>query len=273
MFAAADAADLDTGPRTGKSATERMCAVTRQVRPTSELIRFVVAPTGEVVADLKRKLPGRGLWVTASHAMIEQAVRRRVFAKGFKRDVKVSPTLAQDLDGLLVQSVCDALAIAAKARQVVSGFGKVETALKSREAVAMLHAADGAADGIRKLEAVSRQFDGAATGSRAFPVIKVLSSEELDLALGRSNVIHAALLAGPAGRTFLSRCQILVRYRLADDGDANAAIAGAALADADLAETLIDTPKDAADHAADEQAADEVRANAHDVEGLGRLNG
>lgn len=268
MLAAADAADLDTGPRTGKSATERMCAVTRQVRPIAGLIRFVVAPTGEVVADLKRKLPGRGLWVTASREMVEQAVRRRVFAKGFKRDVKVAPTLAQDLDRLLAQSACDALAIAAKARQVVSGFGKVESALKSREAVAMLHAADGAADGIRKLDAVSRQFDGGATGTRAFPVIKVLSSEELDLALGRSNVIHAALLAGPAGQTFLSRCQILVRYRLADDGDANAAQAGAALTG-----TSIDTPEDAAGDAADGTAADEVRASAHDDEGLGRLNG
>ncbi|MBI5129891.1 MAG: RNA-binding protein [Rhodopseudomonas palustris] len=269
MLAAADAADLDEGPRTHKSATERMCAVTRQVRPTSELIRFVVAPTGEVVADLKRKLPGRGLWVTASRAMVEQAVCRKVFARGFKRDVKAAPTLADDIDRLLAQSACDALSIAAKARQVVTGFGKVGTALKSREAVAMLHAADGAADGIRKLDALSRQIDGIATGSRDFPVIAVLNSQELDLALGRSNVIHAALLAGPAGQTFLSRCQILVRYRLADDGNATAVIAG----------TPITTPKDAADdspadaNAADDEAADEVCANAHNVERLGRLNG
>ena len=264
MFAAADAADLDDGPRTKKSATERMCAVSRQVRPTGELIRFVVAPTGEVVADLKRKLPGRGLWVTASRAMVEQAVRRKLFARGFKRDVKAGPTLAADIERPLVQSACDALAIAAKARQVVSGFGKVSSALKSREAVAMIHAADGAADGIRKLDAVSRQIDGNETGSRDFPVITVLNSEELDLALGRSNVIHAAVLAGPAGQTFLSRCQILVRYRLVDDGDAAEAIAG----------TPINTPKDAADvDAADEEAADEVCANAHNVERLGRLNG
>ncbi len=38
-----------------------MCAVTRQVAPTDDLIRFVLSPTGEVVPDLKRKLPGRGL--------------------------------------------------------------------------------------------------------------------------------------------------------------------------------------------------------------------
>jgi hypothetical protein len=38
----------------------------------------------------------------------------------------------------------------------------------------------------------------------------------LDLALGRANVRPAAVLAGPASRTFLSRSQTLVRYRLAD---------------------------------------------------------
>ena len=38
-----------------------------------------------------------------------------------------------------------------------------------------------------------------------FPVVTALTSEQLDLALGRSNVIHAALLAGPASKTFLSR--------------------------------------------------------------------
>ena len=56
-----------------------------------------------------------------------------------------------------------------------------------------------------------------AENSPEIPVIDVLTSEQLDLALGRSNVIHAALLAGSAGKTFLSRSQILVRYRMADD--------------------------------------------------------
>jgi uncharacterized protein len=41
----------------------------------------------------------------------------------------------------------------------------------------------------------------------------------LDLALGRSNVIHAALLAGPAGRTYLSRCHALARFRANAAGD------------------------------------------------------
>jgi len=196
----------------------RMCAVTRQVAPIDELIRFVVAPTGEVIADLKRKLPGRGLWVSASHKAVAESVRRHQFGKGFKRDVKVSPTLAADTEKLLIRSAIEALAMAAKAGQAVSGFTKVESALAQRQAVALIHAADGAADGIRKLDAIARQNAGNSADSPEFPVVDVLTSEQLDLALGRSNVIHAALLAGAASKTFLSRSQILVRYRMADDG-------------------------------------------------------
>ena len=93
----------------------------------------------------------------------------------------------------------------------------IVVALAQHQAVALIHAADGAADGIRKLDAILRQNAGKAAESPEFPVIDALTSEQLDLALGRSNVIHAALLAGAAGKTFLSRSQVLVRYRMADD--------------------------------------------------------
>src|SRR5882672_2222295 len=153
MLAFADP-DLDDGPRTNRSATTRMCAVTREVRPIDELIRFVVSPSGEVMADLKRKLPGRGLWVSASRQAVAEAARRSQFSKGFKRDVRVAPTLASDTENLLVRSVIEALAMAAKAGQIVSGFSKVEGALEQRQAQnsvkALIHASDGAADGIRK---------------------------------------------------------------------------------------------------------------------------
>jgi len=223
MLAMADP-DLDNGPRTDRSATLRMCAVSREVRPIGELIRFVVSPQGEVVPDLKRKLPGRGLWLTASRQTVAEAVRRNHFSRGFKREIRAQATLPADTEALLVRSATEALAMAAKAGQVVSGFSKVEGALAQGQAQALIHASDGAADGIRKLDAILRQKHGNIGESQDFPTINVLTSAELDLALGRSNVIHAALLAGPASKTFLSRCQILVRYRMADDDKtANAA--------------------------------------------------
>jgi predicted RNA-binding protein YlxR (DUF448 family) len=223
MLAVADL-ELDHGPRTNKSATTRMCAVSRDVRPISELIRFVVAPSGEVIADLKRKLPGRGLWVSASRFAVAEAARRHHFTRGFKRDVRVAATLAADTEALLERFAVEALGVVAKAGQVISGFSKVADALERQaqgpvkaQVRALIHASDGAADGIRKLDAITGQIGRNDDQSAEIPIVNVLTSEQLDLALGRSNVIHAALLAGPASETFLSRSQLLVRYRMADD--------------------------------------------------------
>jgi hypothetical protein len=223
MLATPDGHDLDDGPRTSRSGTERMCAVTRKVRPIEELIRFVLDGDGQVVADLKRKLPGRGLWVSASRKALATAVKRSVFARGFRKAVKERESLTDETEGLLVRSAVEALAIAAKAGQVVSGFAKVEATLKAGEARALIHAQDGAADGVRKLNNLAAAV---ATGRDAeialkMPIINALGSAELDLALGRSNVIHAALLAGPAGKSFLSRIERLVRFRTSD-GDETA---------------------------------------------------
>jgi predicted RNA-binding protein YlxR (DUF448 family) len=209
--------ELDHGPRTERSATMRMCAVSREVRPIDELIRFVVSPDGQIVPDLKRKLPGRGMWLTASRKTVAEAVRRHQFSKAFKRELRVPQTLPTDIEALLVRSVTEALGIAAKAGQVVAGFGKVESALREGTVEVLIHASDGAADGIRKLDMLARQNAGNRGAKPQIPVVTALKSIELDLALTRSNVIHAALLAGPASKTFLSRCQILVRYRMDDD--------------------------------------------------------
>jgi predicted RNA-binding protein YlxR (DUF448 family) len=212
--------ELDHGPRTNRSATTRMCAVSRNVRPINELIRFVVAPSGEVIADLKRKLPGRGLWVSASRFAVAEAVRRHHFTRGFKRDVHVAATLAADTEALLERFVVEALGVAAKAGQVISGFTRVADALERQargRVRALIHASDGAADGIRKLDAIAGQSGGNDGKSAEILIVNVLTSEQLDLALGRSNVIHAALLAGAASDTFLSRSHMLVRYRMADD--------------------------------------------------------
>ncbi len=196
-----------------------MCAVTRQVAPIDDLIRFVVSPAGEVVPDLKRKLPGRGLWVSLSHATVVEAVRRNVFAKSFKREVRASKTLADDIDRMMVRGLADALAMIAKSGQLVSGFSKVEGAIEGRQVAALIHAADGAADGIRKLDAkLAASARENAPDSADLPVINLLTTDELDLALGRANVVHAALLAGPASKTFLARCQTLTRFRATAGG-------------------------------------------------------
>ncbi len=204
--------ELDRGPRDG--GVERMCVATRTVRPVADLIRFVIGPDGEAVPDLKHKLPGRGVWVTATQNALEDAIKRKAFGRGFKRDVRLPADLVARTEQLLVRSALEALAIAGKASLVVAGFAKVEAALEHEDVAALLHASEAAADGVRKLDSALRR----APQADSIPVIRILTSEQLDLALGRPNVVHAALLAGPSSDTVLARLQRLERFRTGDFG-------------------------------------------------------
>ena len=212
MTAEATELELDRGPR--DRGVERMCVATRTVRPITDLIRFVVGPDGAAVPDLKHKLPGRGVWVTATHDALQDAIRRKAFGRGFKRDVRLPADLVARTEQLLTRSALEGLAIAGKASLVVTGFAKVEAALGDDDVVALLHAAEAAADGVKKLNSALRR--GPHAGS--VRVFRTLTGAQLDLALGRPNVIHAALLAGPSSDTVLARLQRLERFRTGDLG-------------------------------------------------------
>jgi uncharacterized protein len=221
MLARPDDQETDAGPRDNKRGTERLCVATRAVRPVGELIRFVVAPDGSVVPDLKRRLPGRGAWVTATRAAIDEAVRRNAFTRSFKTKMRIAPDLAARVEELLTSSCLDALSMVHKAGRVAIGFAKAESALTDKPVAAVIHAADAAPDGVRKLAAAVRHRSEAQAGEIA--TISAFTSAQLDLALGRSNVVHAALLAGPASDGFITRCQSLERFRAVDpDGRGHA---------------------------------------------------
>jgi uncharacterized protein len=203
--------ELDRGSTSVAPGTERSCALTRKVMPVDALIRFVLGPDGAVVPDVKRKLPGRGLWITATSAAVSEAVRRNVFARGFKRQVRAAPELAAEAERLLERAALDALAIAGKAGLVVTGAAKVADALAGDDVLALIHAADAAADGRRKLDALLQRKTP--EKSRETVIVETFSGDQLDLALNRPNVVHAALLAGPGSETFLARVRRLERFR------------------------------------------------------------
>jgi predicted RNA-binding protein YlxR (DUF448 family) len=195
---------------------ERTCIVTREAQGPAGLIRFVLGPDSQVVPDLRHKLPGRGVWVTARRNMVEEALKRRLFSRAFKTEAKASETLPQDIERVLRDDLRQGLALANKAGNVITGFQKVESAITDKPVVALIHAAEAAEDGRRKLANPLRKRLGEAISS--FPVIQVLSIDELDLALGRSHVIHAALVAGAGSDGFLNRWH---RYRTYCGADAN----------------------------------------------------
>jgi hypothetical protein len=211
MLAIAQDNELDRGATSVAPGTERTCALTRQLKPAEDMIRFVVGPNAEAVPDVKRKLPGRGIWITATRAAVEEAVKRNVFARGFKRDVRAAGDLAAQTELLIERAALDALAIAGKASTVVSGFSRVEEAMGRDDIVALIQAADAADDGKRKLMAALHR--NTAGKSREIVVIDAFTGAQLDLALNRPNVVHAALLAGPGSETFLARAARLMRFR------------------------------------------------------------
>jgi hypothetical protein len=214
MLARPDDTDTDAGPRNAAAGTERLCVVTRAVRPIDALIRFVVGPDQAVVPDLKRKLPGRGAWVTASRAVLATAVKRGAFARAFRADVKAAPDLPDTVERLMERAVLDALGVARKARQVVVGHAQVEAAAEHGAAVAVLHGSDAGPEGVRQILAAIRR--GSAPETPNVVVIPAFTSAQLHLALARPNVVHAALLAGRASDTVIARWRSLAYFRQAE---------------------------------------------------------
>lgn len=205
------AAYPDKGP-------ERTCIVTRAKGPPELFIRFVLGPDGQVVPDLRCKLPGRGAWVTAERPRVLEAVKRRSFKRAFKSEVEVPPTLADMIDGLLERDALQALSLANKAGLVVAGATKVEGSIGPKVPAALISASDGSADGVRKMEAAIRRLMGDEADSIAR--IRDFRSDQLDLALGRTNVIHAAVAGGTAAEGFVTRARRLARYRGAPKAEA-----------------------------------------------------
>jgi predicted RNA-binding protein YlxR (DUF448 family) len=200
---------LDLGPRRIAPGSERLCAATGEVTPVAEMIRFVVAPDGSVVPDLKRRLPGRGIWITATRPALRSALARKAFARSFKREVRVAGDLVDSTERLLEQSALDALAMIHKARRTIIGFALVEAALGRERVAALIQGSDAGQDGVRKLQASLRQRPDAEN----IVIINTFAISQLDLAFGRANVVHAVLVAGPESEAFLARVARLERFR------------------------------------------------------------
>lgn len=225
-------AETDAEAATG-STPERTCVVTRAKLSPAELIRFVRAPDGTITPDLAARLPGKGVWVVLDRVAVEMAAAQNAFTRSLKRPVSVPAGLADLVDRLIAERCVQALALANKAGLVVAGFAKVEAAIVAGRLAALVHAADASPDGCAKLDGRLRARFSLAGGDlaidaqaedRSIPavahavpggplIVTDLGGSELSLALGRENVVHAAVIQGGAARYFLTEVQRLRRYR------------------------------------------------------------
>ena len=176
---------------------QRKCVATGKPLPKEAMVRFVAGPDGMIVPDTGNELPGRGAWVTAERKAIEKAASKGQLAKAL--EAKVPPGLTDLVEALLLKRALGMLGFAKKAGLIVTGFERVKETLDKHEVglariAVLIEAADGALDGRRSVVAKARAIEIDA------PLCGLFTSDELSMALGAANVIHACLLsAGPGG--------------------------------------------------------------------------
>lgn len=175
----------------GKDAAERRCIVTGETKPKEGLLRFVVGPEDEIGPDLAERLPGRGIWVTGTKAALEQAIAKKAFARAAKRPVKVDPDLGALVARLLAARAAETLGLARRSGELVLGLERVFETLDKEPVAALIEATDAGRDGVRRFRAKLKAAD-----LMDLPVLKGLTSSQMGLALGRTNVVHAALKKG-----------------------------------------------------------------------------
>ncbi|WP_332065344.1 RNA-binding protein [Bartonella sp. CB189] len=190
---------------------ERTCIVTRKNASAKVLIRFVIGPNNQIVPDLKSNLPGRGVWISAHHSVIEEAIKQKAFKKSFKTDVEVASNLAHIVDTLLLKAALGSLSMMRKAGAVITGATKVDAAIRSGQVALVLHAKEATEDGKRKISqaiySVQQQM------GRSIKTISLFTNDEMKMAFGSNPVVHAALLNTKATEEFLKTIHKLIAYR------------------------------------------------------------
>jgi predicted RNA-binding protein YlxR (DUF448 family) len=197
---------LHASPIEEERTRKRRCIVSGENLPDAQMVRFVVGPDGTVVPDVGAVLPGRGLWVKAERATLDRAIAKNAFSRAAKEHADSGADLAERTERLLVKRMLGDLGLARRAGQLVLGHDNVVRALGGKAPPAVLvEASDGSAGGRRKLTSAVR--------GDAPAILDCLTSVELSLALGRENVVHAAVKSGRLAERLISDAQRLKGFR------------------------------------------------------------
>lgn len=175
------------------------------------MIRLAVAPDGRILPDVGAKLPGRGLWIEADRAALEAAIAERKFVRAAARSLKsavrpedVPSDLADRIERLLAERALDRLGLERRAGRLVAGFEKVRSALKQGGVGVLLEARDAASDGRRKLRFLA---------APETMIASAFTRDQMGLALGRENVVHAAVSSGGGAERLKRDIHRLAAYR------------------------------------------------------------
>ena len=172
---------------------ERTCILTRRTASRDELIRLALGPDGSVAPDVRARAPGRGAWIGVTRGELDAANAKGKLKPALQRafkttDVAVPADLGERTEAALRQAALDRLGMEARAGNLINGSDRIETAARAGKVHMLIHAADAGEDGNRSLDQAWRVGGGEPQGM-IFPEGRTI----LSMALGRENVVHAAL--------------------------------------------------------------------------------
>ncbi len=201
---------------------QRRCIATGEIRAKATMLRFVEGPVKVLVPDIKGKLPGRGVWITTNRLLIREAVKRKLFERNLSPGIRIEPEIDQQVDILLKNAAFGCLKMANKAGNAIYGFTKLMAALEKQVIIYMIHAREASQPESNKLDHKFRtnleHSDKLQQTLSKKPYLG-FDSEELSLAFGAANVIHAGLTESGASRAAITAIERVKHYRLENDAE------------------------------------------------------
>jgi len=181
---------------------QRTCIACRKSKDQAQLVRFVVAPDGEVVVDYRHRLPGRGAYTCIDSACLQAAVERKQFQRSFRgRCGEISfAALNSGVQAALQQRVINLLGMARKSGQTISGSNAVLAALRQKSALALVLIAENISAGIaEKVTELASRYQ--------VPCVNMFSKDKLGQLLGKEERSVVAVESGSLANALLIELQ------------------------------------------------------------------
>jgi len=187
--------------RTGKG-PQRTCIACRQSKDQAQLVRYVVAPDGELLVDYRHRLPGRGAYTCIDIACLQTAVERKLFQRSFRGNCREisSATLIDGLIAALRQRIANLLGMAKKSGQYVSGSSAVMSALRHNSGLALVLISEDISSGIAvKVKELSARH--------GVPCVSMFSKDGLGQLFGKGERSVVAIETGSLADILLIELQ------------------------------------------------------------------
>ena len=162
---------------------ERKCILEGVVKPISQLLRFVEL-NNELLPDFNKKLPAKGMYVTANKLSLQKALQKKLFHKVSKHNLKIAEDFMNTVENLIKHQTMESLNLARKSGALITGFEKVKEAIKKGNVAFIIEAKDAALDGKEKVVLFAKNIE----------IFNLFSIDELDKALNKVNTVHIAIL-------------------------------------------------------------------------------